>query len=455
MSAPPTDVVDPLARLAARAPSTGLDPDALWSRGRRRQRGRVLVALAAAVVVAVGGAAAGPDLLAQAQEVQVAGTADPWVLPDLVREPGGWEGAFPAAPGRLSAVGFGQRSGLWSTRGAWWGVSAATGESRFLELPGAADAVDAPVLSADGWRLAYWVTGDVPGEPLSMGAPTDDDVDPVVGVAVLDLRTGDRRAWTLDTEHGLATGGLAWTGEVLWWSAGTLSRSGESGLLGSDIVARKWDVAADRRVEPSGPESRVWPDNARSAPGGFVEYPRRHRLVVVTDAGRRVLRAVLPDGSPRSAGLLSATLAPDGSRVVALLRPDANVATSQPQQLVVGRVDGATVRLEPVPGATAGDVLGWRSPTEVVVASLAEVEEGRPSEALEASTVDLVTGERSRVLTFSGTTPQVAADAWSAAVVPAPGAPLAPDPRWIGVGVLLAALTGWRLLVWRRRRERA
>jgi F-type H+-transporting ATPase subunit delta len=59
------------------------------------------------------------------------------VLPDVVRQPGGWEPAFPAAPGRLSAVGIGTRSGLWSDRSAVWGVSATTGESRFLDLPDA------------------------------------------------------------------------------------------------------------------------------------------------------------------------------------------------------------------------------------------------------------------------------------------------------------------------------
>lgn len=41
-----------------------------------------------------------------------------------------------------------------------------------------------------------------------MNAPSDDGP-PVVGVAVLDLRTGARDVWTVPSEHGLATNGLA------------------------------------------------------------------------------------------------------------------------------------------------------------------------------------------------------------------------------------------------------
>lgn len=455
MSAPPTDVAARLERLAAHAPAPGIDADAVWSRGRRRQRLRGAAVLASALVAGLLGATTTPLLLQRVHEVEVADSSATMVLPDLLRQPGSWEPAFPEAPGRLSAVGFGTRSALWSSRAAWWGVSATTGESRFLDLPGAADTMDAPELSADGWRLAYWVTGEVPGEPLTMSGPSDDDTQPAVGVAVLDLRTGDRDVWTLDTEHGLATNGLAWAGDVLWWSAGQVTQFGETAVGGTDIVARYWDVTTDERVEPPGRRSRISPAEVRGAPDGFVAYPRRRSLAVVTGDERRTLDLVLPSGSPRSAGVVAATLSPDGSRVAALLRPDATGSTGQPEQLVVGAVEDGEVRFREVGDLLALDVLGWRSPTEVVVASVAEAEDGRPSQAqaLQASVLDLSTGERSWLLEFSGNAPHVAADAWAAEVVPAPGSPVAPDPRLVGVGLLVAGLLGWWLL--RRRGRRA
>lgn len=455
MSAPP-DVAVPLERLASHAPAQGLDPGALWTRGRRRQRGRALAALTAVVAVAVGGAAMTPHLLARAQEVAPVTSNGAMVLPDVIRQPGGWDPAFGRVPGRLSAVGFGQRSTLWSTRAAWWGVSATTGESRFLDLPGAADAAGTPVLSADGWRLAYWATGDVPGEPLSMGAPSDEDVAPVVGVAVLDLRTGDRDVWSLETEHGLATGGLAWAGDVLWWSAGQLSRAGETSLRGNDIVARSWDVTTDERDDSPRGTTRLGLAETGAAPAGFVEPRASRGVVVVSGTGVRRHTLRLPAEAPASAGAMQPTVSPDGRRLAALLRPGDAVYGRSSLALLVGPLGRDVVRLAPVAEVTEQGLLGWRSPTEVVAATFADVEDGLPSIALSASVVDVTSGETSDLLSFSGNTPQVAADAWAADIVPAPDAPFAPDPRILGLVLLLSALVGWRSLVLvRRRHERA
>ena len=49
--------------------------------------------------------------------------------------------------------------------------------------------------------------------------------------------------------------------------------------------------------------------------------------------------------------------------------------------------------------------------------------------------VDVTDGEpQPSCSSFDGNTPQVAADAWAADVVPAPDAPFAPDPRLVGAG---------------------
>ena len=85
--------------------------------------------------------------------------------------------------------------------------------------------------------------------------------------------------------------------------------------------------------------------------------------------------------------------------------------------------------------------------------SVADVAEGRPQRALRASTVDVTTGERTDLLEFAGNTPQLAAEAWTAEVVPAPGAPFAPDPRLVGLGLLAGSFGAWRLVVRVRRRR--
>ena len=452
MSAPPGDVVDRLERLAEHAPGGGLDPDALWARGRRRQRARLGSVLAALVVVGLLGTTVSPLLVERAQRVAPATEEDRMVLPDVVRQPGGWEPAFAGSPGRLSAVGFGTRSGWWSSRAAWWGVSASTGESRFLELPGAADTVDAPALSADGWRLAYWVTGEVAGEPLTMSGPSDEDTAPTVGVAVLDLRSGARDVWTVDSEHGLATNGLAWAGDVLWWAAGPISRSGDSGVMARGVAVRTWDATTGERDEPTGLSARVSANEVGDAPDGFVAQLGRRRLALVSGGSEpRRVRVILPAGSPRVAGTLDATVSPDGSRLAALLVPDATRYDDASRQLVAGPIDGRVVRLEPVDGAEAEAVAGWRSPTEVVVATLDDVEPGRPQRMRRASSLDVTTGARASLVEFSGNTPQVAAEAWTAEVVPAPDAPFAPDPRLVGIGLLGGVLVVWQVVRRRRR----
>lgn len=453
MSAPP-EVVERLERLAAGAPGGGIDPDALWTRGRRRQRVRTGAVAAALVVVGLVGATTTPLLVERSQQVEPARTDERMVLPDVIRQPGGWEPAFPSNPGRLSAVGSGIREGLWSIRNGWWGVSASTGESRFLDLSGAADVFDTPALSADGWRLAYWVTGEVPGKPLTMSGSSEEVPAPAVGVAVLDLRTGSRDVWTVPSEHGLATNGLAWAGDELWWSAGPISPVGETGMSASDVVVRTWDVSTDERTEPTGGSARVSTNSVEDGPRGFVDSPGRRRVRVVTaDAGVRTLRLLLPAGSPREAGTTETTVSPDGTRLATLLVPDASVFDDAPKTVLVGSVTARAVALEVVEGVEEQGVAGWRSPSEVVVVSNAPVEDGRPPQPLRAWSLDVDSGERAPLLEFSGNAPRVAADAWTAEVVPAPDAPFAPDPRLVGLGLLAGSFVVWRLVVRLRRRR--
>lgn len=444
MSAMPTDVVDRLERLAAQAPARDVDPDALWTQGRRRQRVRTGMVGAALVVVALLGTATTPLLVQRGQQVEPAGSDDRMVLPDVLRQPGEWEPAFETVPRRLSAVGVGAKAGLWSSRNAWWGVSAATGESGFLDLPAAAvDGGGEPALSADGRRLAYWVSGEVDGVPIVAGQ-VGEDLEPVVGIAVLDLETGERQVWEVASEHGLSVRGAAWAGDVLWWSAGPVRQDDESGAIIGTSELHTWDLRTGRRADANRDQPSL--DQSGDAPGGFVEQRDARRLTrVVGGADPTTLRIKVPDGTPDAAGITEPTISTDGARVASLLMPNASVFDGAPMAVLVGVVTGRDVELRPLDGVEGEAIAGWRSPTEVVLLGLDDVEEGHPPRAQRASTVDVGTGERTPLLEYRGNTPLVAADAWTAEVVHAPDAPFAPDPRLVGLGLLVAALVLWQV----------
>ncbi|WP_322921879.1 hypothetical protein [Nocardioides renjunii] len=436
MSAPPTDVVDRLERLADHAPGGTVDPDAVWARGRRRQGRRTASVLAAIVAAGVLAAAVTPAVLARV-EPPVAASSQRMVLPDVLEAPGAWTPAFTVTPRRLSAVGVGQRAGLWSSSAALWGVDAGTGEGRWLELPGALPTAEADAqLSADGRRLAYWVTGTTPGEPMSMGGTEDDT--PVVGLAVVDLETGGVVRWDVESEHGLAVQGLVWAGDVVWWQGGPVTPLG-SGRTSTDIETHVWDVETDERSVIGGkdPRAALYLNEAGNAPQGFVTLPRTFRLQRVTEAEDPVsLRMDLPPDAPSTAGLFDPQMATDGRRVAALMVREAAVFDdAEAKELLVGSATEGTVVLKPVEGVGAQSLLGWRSPSEVVASIPTVVDESQVIRGRQVSAVDVTTGARTELLELRGALPvSVAAEAWTAEVVEAPDAPFAPDPRLVGVG---------------------
>ncbi|GAB3039327.1 hypothetical protein GCM10011376_33330 [Nocardioides flavus (ex Wang et al. 2016)] len=451
MTAPAGDVADRLERLAVLAPGDGIDPDAVWTRGRRRQRVRLGAALTAVAAVGLLGTTATPLLVERAQQVEPAGADPRMVLPDVIRQPGGWEPQFPGTPGRLSAVGVGTRAGLWSDRNAWWGVSAATGESRFLDLPGALELSPA-ALSDDGSHVAYWIATTADADALG---PSGDGMALADGVAVLDLETGERETWTIESEHGLWIGGLAWAGDVLWWSAGS-ARLLEKDAIGARQRTRTWDLGTGERDDSPGSAQRVTANGVGDAPGGFVELRGSQRLTVVSGAVPTTVRLTLPDDAPAGAGTTDPTVSTDGSLVATLLMPDASTYDESPKPVVVGDLGSGEITLRRVGGVSAQSVLGWRSPSEVLVGGLDDVGEGRPRQVNRVWTLDVATGEREALLELSGNFPDVAAEAWTADVVAAPDAPFAPDPRLVGLGLVVATFAAWRVVVRARgRRERA
>ena len=284
MSAPPTDVVDRLERLAAHAPAGGVDPDAVWSQGRRRQRVRTGVVGAALVVVAVLSAVTTP-LLARSGRSR-------WS-----RQPPrtGW--CFPTWSGSRAR---GSRRSRPSRRGSRrWGRGSATGCGRAATPGGACrrrrGSPASSTCPAPRWTWeasppcpqtgAGWRTGS----PVRSAArrsrcvAAGSDAAPVVGVAVLDLATGEREV-VGDPVRARAV--RRWCG-LGRRRALVVRRSGRG---------RTSPVASSARVELA----HVGPDDGRAirsrrratagwrqvrgdAPGGFVEQ----RGDASPDQGRR------------------------------------------------------------------------------------------------------------------------------------------------------------------------
>jgi hypothetical protein len=435
MSAPPGDVVDRLEQLAAHAPAGGIDPDAVWTHGRRRQRVRLGAALAAVVAVGLLGTTTTPLLVERAQRVEPADAGERMVLPDVVRQPGAWEPAFPSAPGRLSAVAIGTRGSLLGDHAALWGVSATTGESRFLDLPVAEALVDQAVLSADGTRLAYWAsTGDA-------GERSDGQPSAATGLNVLDLVTGEQRGWDPATEHGLMTVGLAWAGDTVWFTQGAYRDADQDSAR---ISTRTWRWGSVPEPVEGPPADDAGLTTTSQDAGGFLAASGSAATEAwrVDDGGSVGRIRFVADEA-----VTTPYLSPDGSRVAGIEqgRGARFILTDLP--LLVGTLEGDRAVMQRVGPVEAELVLGWRSPTEVVVGAGADRDGDGVRDATRASLVDVTDGSMNALLDIEGNLPDFAADAWTAEVVPAPDAPFAPDPRLVGLGLLVAAFVGWRIAV--------
>jgi hypothetical protein len=447
MSAPPADVVDRLERLAAHAPGGGIDPDAVWTHGRRRQRVRLGAALAALVAVGLLGTTTTPLLVDRAQRVEPAGSDDRMVLPDVIRQPGAWEPEFSSTPGRLSAVGVGARGSLLGDQTAAWGVSATTGESRFLDLPDAVlDDEAEPVLSADGRRLAYWIAGDISGESLRSTAGLD--YDDVVGVAVLDLITGDVERWEDEATNGLSVRGMAWAGDTLWWTAGILSS--EDGMTLSRNRMRTWRSGSTPRVLEDLADD-VSLTTASIDRGGFLSS---HGTAAIGASRVDLTGDVTTIRFVTDEAVSSPHVAPDGRRVAGMEqgRQARVVGTDLP--LLAGTIDDGRAVMERVRPVAAEMVVGWRSPTEVVLlhgSTGGDTDGDGIRETRELWVADLSDLDRPGFAPWiwvqAHAMPQFAAHALAGDVIPAPDAPFAPDPRLVGLGLLVAAFVGWRIAV--------
>jgi hypothetical protein len=304
-----TTLHDRLVDLAEAAPEA-LPAPGLWDRGlsyrRRRRAGTAFVLVVAAVALVVLGSA---TWLRSPQTAELLPADSPGGLPDRLYTPSRWLPGTDDGPlGAIAAV-------IPAGRGTWSGtddrglvgVSAVTGEYRFLDLPRLASNLG-PVwaLSPDGRYVAYlYQEGDLAGSADA------------TGLALYDSTTGQTRLHVLRDGQGiqLSHDNLAWAGDdivMLAWST-------TDGTRGDNLVA--WNVhveapqtlaarGSSRELVVADPGTGLVLRDLRAPLRGsrqvFDASSTRFAVRVTTDLGSQVLVGTLardPDDPPSYVGV--------------------------------------------------------------------------------------------------------------------------------------------------------
>ena len=298
------DVRQQLDRLAQDAP-TGVAPSDLWQRGVRRRRRRLAGGVAASVLaVLVGGGLAGAIVSVTPRPSVAPAATDGAAIPRAVIVPDPWTAGTDreGPPGRLAVVlGAERMTGWGNSSDGLVGVSATTGEYRFLDLPGrllGASGEDNPaeVVSPDGRTVAYWMMGD--NERLG-------------GIAAYDTVTGEVTRQPLPSSLGIEPVVMRWTDSstVLLQYANVTQRS-DNTSSGTVTALYAWTRARVTSCWSRGrrtPRSNAWPRRPRgSSPSAPGRCGRGHRPCRCGAASPcRVCvppRASTTSGSPRTDG---------------------------------------------------------------------------------------------------------------------------------------------------------
>ena len=427
-----------LADLATDAPTPTPDP-LLWDRAarfHRRRRAGTAGILAVAVLAVL--SLVGIDTWQRSPGVEPAAPGTEPVLPARFWEPSPWlpgTGGEPTGP--LAALITAERKGWLSTSDGVVGVSATTGEYRFLDLPD--DSTQAWALSPDGSKVAYWVTGETARSPYTAGG----QYSVAVGVAVWDATTGEVQRHEVESDHGLATGDLLWADArhvVVSW---TVNAAGDTD---GPQRRRGGSYAADglRVWEPDGSAGPVsfglpWTIGADTTNGrGQVLLETRGRQVLDVDTGAR---SGFEGGGARY-GWVSA-LSPDGS---ALAYPK---GASNPNRLFLAEA-GREPRL--VLDEKVWAAVGWLD--EDTLAFLTRDTRQDPIPAT-IETISLSTGERGELIAGGSFQPlpgNLATDllAVEPRDFPEPSSPWSPRvvAGLVGFVLVISGLWVWG---WRRR----
>jgi hypothetical protein len=443
-----TDLRDRLQALAGDAQVARTDPAQLWRRGRTWQRRRAWgVSLVTAATLTILAGLVGVATQRASAPTPPASADAQAVLPDQIFAPSRWlPGTGDKGPlGQLVALIEAQRGSWTGQRRAVVGISAATGEYRFLDLPDAAWDEFSPVaLSPDGRRVAYWLAGEPQGTPNTVVVPSG----PVVGVGVYDSVTGEVRREVIPTEHGLWPDRLLWTDErtlVLGYHQTNAGNDGpeEDRYSGRDAPPRVWDVTLDASKEL---------ELTRDLSGRTIGRASNGRLLIGATDARDFWVVDIHDVEAarrfqlqRLASMGDPVLDPSGRLLVDL------PAARTPNQLTIaelspaGAAEPAEVAVEPVPrsGGTCR-VLGWADSTHVTV--IRSTRDGRRDDAA-IFELDISTGDARMQVTLPydsgtgldhGSGLHVATDLLGAPVVEATEPQRPWDPR--GTAALVAVV---------------
>lgn len=458
-----------LADLAGDAASPApVDPADLWRTGKRRQRRRTAAAGLAACAVLAGIGATGLALpgtgLVATPEPAVQG--DTLRVPEQLHKPSPWlpttEEEGPIGPLALVITGGEERDLIGGNRAAYVGVSAVTGEYRFLSLPGLRTANgawgDTIALSADGRKLAYWYGGDAES---AEGFAVDAD-----GIAVYDTVTGEVVRRPVNAPHGIGAERPAWVGDRVWvsWFERVKGDPG-SGVNGRTM---SWDPVADRMERLPG--EIALPGELAPAAGARVGLATGSGVRIV-DARGRTQRTVKVARGFEGELLLS----PGGRMLAGRHDPDGDPSSfsNEPAPILVGPASEAEafraqsgavckvcppVRMQQVPRSTGLTPVAWRDEEHLVVTRTKD--RNSENERWEFALLDVETGDVDEFIEPAEATGtgnyRFAADSWSWPTwdAPAPDAPL--DPRAVlGIGLTVALVAGLGALrIWRRREQR-
>lgn len=450
-----TTLHDRLTTLADRA-DDGSGPPAhdLWLTGRRLHRRRRLGSLA--IVAVCGLLLAGlavVDWERASGSPDPSSSAEPVGIPAEFHEPSKWLPGTEGEPwGRLVALRAADRGEWFGTRIGFVGVSASTGEYRFLDLPDQVhqDTKEAPrlSLSPDGRYVAYWFAEPSTIVPDESGF---DFADPAAGYVVYDVvRAETVLREAVESPRGVLGESIQWTDDhTAAFSFSEIVEVRKNGSASRLRPLRVHDLRTGARQEIPAQ------DFVTGGGGGWLLLGER-RLTAVAEPDR-VVRLAGPhiSGGPQ--------VDASGTRAAAVRqrRTKGGAPTSGPSRIVVADIGPApsTAQLEPIPGGVRYEsVVGWRDDRTVVATRL--LDDTSSSTTVGGSTtfgrfgvfaVDVETGEET-LLTDIGPWTELAPGMLDAPVVERPAPPWLPGPRLKVAGALAVLLLGAvGLLVWRRR----
>ncbi|ANH39973.1 hypothetical protein I601_3567 [Nocardioides dokdonensis FR1436] len=434
---------DRLVDLAQDAPPALPDP-ALWDVARgyhRRRRVGTLVAVSATVLVL--GLVGGLGWLRTDGDIRPAAPGTAPALPTQIWEPSPWlPGTDDEGPlGQLAALVTAERRGWTGSDLGVAGISATTGEYRFLDLPDLDDGgVGEVELAPDGRRVAYWYVGE------TRQTPQEDS--PVVGVAVYDATTGEVERMPVGTDHGLMAGELTWAdderlafdyGQYWTGSDGPTRRQGVGKMAGLWL----WTPADGTEPQLLGATGLSDSVDASSGTGVLVLDRSSDRAVLDLDSAEPA-RSFL---QPGSMGTSYTAIDPTGTRI-AWPRGRRN-----PNDLHVGEVrEGETVESTAVEGTERTyDAVAWIDADHVAAVRR---DRGAATSGFALHAVDVRSGEQEELVRFPGWgySDQLATHLLATPTVERPHPPNPWDPRIPATFAGLVLLFGAMLLLdWRRR----